>query len=101
MGRRSGGVPKLERVEAIVENPAIYQLAELIPTADLGRGGRRRQYPEYMWLIYEALLSVYGSARQVEAELSHPLVWDFLRRQIRTKFPTELSRWLPATPMRR
>jgi integrase len=101
MGRRSGGVPKLERVEAIVENPAIYQLAGLIPAADLGRGGRRRQYPEYMWLIYEALLSVYGSARQVEAELSHPVVWDLLGDRIRRQFPKDPSLWLPAAPMRR
>ena len=71
----SAGIPKLERVEAIAANPAIYQLAELIPAADPARGGRRRQYPEHMWLICEALLSVYGSARQVEAELSHPVVW--------------------------
>jgi hypothetical protein len=88
-------------VEAIVENPAIYQLAELIPAADLGRGGRRRQYPEYMWLIYEALVSVYGSARQVEAELSHPVVWDLLRARVRRQFPKDPSRWLSAAPMRR
>ena len=91
MGSRPGGVPKLERVEAIVENPAIYQLAELIPAADPGRGGRRRQYPEYMWLIYEALLSVFGSARQVEAELSHPTVWGLLRDRVRRQFPKDPS----------
>ena len=34
MGRRAVGVPRLERVEAIVDNPAIYQLAELIPEVD-------------------------------------------------------------------
>jgi hypothetical protein len=88
-------------VEAIVGNPAIYQLAELIPTADERRGGRRRQYPEHMWLIYEALLSVFGSARQVEAELSHPTVWGLLRDRVHRQFPKDPSRWLPATPMRR
>jgi hypothetical protein len=101
MDSRPRGVPKLERVEAIVGNPAIYQLAELIPTADALRGGRRRQYPEHMWLIYEALLSVFGSARQVEAELSHPTVWGLMRDRVRHQFPSEPSRWLPATPMRR
>ena len=101
MGSRRSGVPKLERVEAIVENPAIYQLAELIPTADERRGGRRRQYPEHMWLIYEALLSVFGSARQVDAELSHPTVWNLLRERVRSQFPKDPTRWLPAAPMRR
>src|SRR5437764_14967644 len=101
MAKRFTPVPALERVEAIVENRAGYELAALIPDADHTHGGRHRQYPEYMWLIYEALLSVYGSARQVEAELSHPLVWDFLRRKIRAKFPHDPGRWLPDTPMRR
>ncbi len=101
MGRHREGVSKLERVEAIVENPAIYRLAELIPMAAPGRGGRRRQYPEHMWLIYEALLSVFGSARQVEAELSHPTVWGLLRDRVRRQFPHDPSGWLPARPMRR
>jgi hypothetical protein len=95
------GVPKLERVEAVVTNPALYELAELIPDADHTRGGRRRAYPEYMWLIYEALISVYGSARQVEAELSHPVVWDFIREHARRRFPKDMSWWLPDAPMRR
>jgi hypothetical protein len=101
MARRPGGIPKLERVEAIVDNPAIYRLAELIPAANERRGGRRRQYPEHMWLIYEALLSVFGSARQVEAELSHPAVWGLLRDRVRRQFPKNPSRWLPVAPMRR
>jgi hypothetical protein len=99
--RRPAPVPALERLEAIVQNPAIYELAALIPHADHANGGRRRQYPEYMWLIYEALLSVYGSARQVEAELSHPLVWDFLRGRIGARFPNDPSQWLADAPMRR
>ncbi len=65
------------------------------PLADERRGGRRRQYPEHMWLIYEALLSVFGSARQVEAELSHPTVWGLLRDRVRRQFPKDPSRWLP------
>ena len=90
MARSAVGVPKLERVEAIVDNPAIYRLAELIPSADPQRGGRRRQYPEHAWLIYEALISVYGSARQVDAELSHPTVWALLRDRVRRPRPSSL-----------
>ena len=85
----------------MVNSPAIYQLAELIPAADRAMGGRRRQYPEFMWLLYEALISVYGSARQVEAELSHPIVWDLIRDQVRGRYPQDMSRWLPEAPMRR
>ena len=101
MSRAGSGVSALERVEAIVGNRAIYELAALIPDADHTHGGRHRHYPEYMWLIYEALLSVYGSARQVEAELAHPLVWDFLRAKLQKRFRRDPSQWLPDVLMRR
>jgi hypothetical protein len=35
-------IPSLERVEAILENPAIYQLAGLIPGQASVHGGRPR-----------------------------------------------------------
>ena len=86
---RASGVSALERVEAILGNPAVYELAALVPQPDRTRGGRRRHYPVFMWLVYEALLSVYESARQVEAELAHPIVWDFVRRLVRKRFPED------------
>lgn len=97
----TAGVSVLERVEAILRNPAVYELAELVPEPDRSRGGRQRQYPVFMWIVYEALLSVYGSARQVETELAHPLVWDFVRRLVRECLPDDPSQWLPKTSMRR
>ena len=45
MDQRSKGVAKLRRVEAILENPEIYRLAELIPHPDPQSGGRQRHYP--------------------------------------------------------
>ena len=97
----STAVPTLERVEAILRNPAVFELAELVPEQDFSRGGRRRDYPVFMWLAFDALLSVYGSARQVEAELAHPVVWDFVRRLVREYCPKDPSQWLPEQPMRR
>ena len=94
-------VAALERVEAILRNPATYALAEAIPEFDPSRGGRPRHYPSFMWIVYEALLSVYESARQVEAEFSHPLVWDLARRCVREQFPKDPTMWLPGRPMRR
>ncbi len=95
------GVSALERVEAILTNPATYRLAERIPEFDGSRGGRRRHYPTYMWIVFEALISVFGSARQVEAELAHPLVWQLARRLVREQFSKDPSQWLPEKPMRR
>ena len=85
LGRRAGAqrLHHVDRVEAILGNPSIYELAALVPEPDRTRGGRRRHYPVFMWIVYEALLSVYESARQVEAELAHPVVWAFVRRLVR------------------
>lgn len=101
MARSIQGVAALERVEAILTNPELYELANQIPPAKRERGGRRRTYPDYMLLVYEALVSVYRSARQVEAELKHPIVWNFMRKIVRKRFPEDGSKWLPAEPMRR
>jgi hypothetical protein len=95
------GFSTLERLEALVADDALYRLAGLIPERNPSSGGRPRQYPAYMWLLFDALLSVYGSGRRVEAELAHPLVWGRLRSLIREKFPAEQDRWLPNRPMRR
>jgi hypothetical protein len=94
-------VSTFERLEALVDNDALYELADAVPTPDPTAGGRPRMYPVYMWLLYDALLSIWGSARRVEAELAHPIVWNQLRTLISHKFPDYPDRWLPANPMRR
>jgi hypothetical protein len=100
MRRLRGGVSALERVEALLANPAIYELANLVPD-QAENGGRPRDYPTYMWVLYEALISVYGSARRVEAELAHPVVWNLIRTTIRKQFVNRPDLQLPVRPMRR
>lgn len=95
------GVSSLELVEAILSNPETYRLAEAIPNPDPSRGGRPRQYPAFMWIVFEALISVYGSARQADAELGHPVVWALVRRLVKEQFPAEPSMHIPSRPMRR
>jgi len=101
VGARSFGVPSLTKVEAIFRNPALYDLAELIPRPDPQAGGRPRTYPDFMLLGFEALISVYGSARQAEAELGHPLVWELVRRIVTERFPNQPRMHLPPEPMKR
>ena len=97
----SPGVATLDRVEAILRNPALYELALLVPRPRQSEGGRPRDYPDYMYLVYEALISVYGSARQVEAELAHRVVWKVMRRAVKRQFPDDPKMRLPSRPMRR
>ena len=77
------------------------KLARAIPPAGRTPGGRKRDYPDFMLLVYEALISVYGSARQVEAELAHWIVWRLLRRRVKKMFPNHPQRHLPRRHMRR
>ena len=100
MAKSSAGLSCLERVEAILRNPAVYRLARLIPKPPPDSGGRHRHYPDFMLIVYETLVSVYQSARQVEAELSHP-VWKLMRRTVKAMFPDDPSMHLPRQPMRR
>ncbi len=100
MSRRAG-VSSLEQVEAILRNPAVYALADLIDEQPRENVGRRAQYPTFMLVAYEALISVYRSARRVEAEIAHPVVWNHMRRIVREQRPRNMAQWLPAEPMRR
>ena len=54
-----------------------------------------------MYLVFEALVSVYSSARQAEAELSHKVVWKLMRRTVKKMFPDDESMRLPSRPMGR
>ena len=95
------GLSALEKIEAILANPAIYELGELIPAVDPTKGGRPRHYPAWTLILWESLLSVFGSARQVEAELAHPLVWQLIRHHVRRRNPDRPDRHVPERPMRR
>lgn len=99
--RRPTDRASLEKVEAIFRNPALYELAGGIPTPRSEAGGRPRNYPSFMLLGYAALISVFRSARQVEAELSHPIVWELIRSVVAEQLPDRPADHLPATPMRR
>lgn len=100
MGRKVG-ISALERLEALVQNPALYAFADTVPEQCKSDGGRPRHYPPYMWVLFDALLSVYGSGRRVEAELAHPVIWNRLQQVIRGRYPDRPHMWLPERPMRR
>lgn len=91
-------VGALEKVEALFRNPALYELGDLVPEPDPCAGGRPRHYPAFMMLAFDALLSVFGSARQAEAELAHPLIWDLIRRTVAEHRPDVI---LSSRPMKR
>ncbi|MGI8757546.1 MAG: hypothetical protein ACR2MB_17145 [Acidimicrobiales bacterium] len=48
------GVSSFDRIDALVANPELYALADAVPPADPSAGGRPRQYPVFMWLLFDA-----------------------------------------------
>ena len=48
-------VSTLERVDAILHNPATFALAAPLPEPDRTHGGRPSHYPVYMMIVYEAV----------------------------------------------
>jgi hypothetical protein len=94
-------ISSLDRVEAIVRNPVLYKLAKLVPQHEAGECGRPRQFPDYMLLLFDSLISVYGSTRKVEAELAHQHTWKFVRRLVKKMHPDDPGMWLPAQRYRR
>ena len=57
-----GGDQRTRARRGVVANPAVYALADWCRIRTHG-GGRPRMYPVFMWVLFDALLSVYGSAR--------------------------------------
>jgi hypothetical protein len=100
-GRLAKGVSLFENIAALVANPLLYRLGELIPDPAPERGGRPRHYPGYSYVLYAALVSVYRSNRKVETELGDPENWAYLSRLVRKRFPNDPSQHLPERPMRR
>src|SRR5437867_9104460 len=99
--KKHAAVPLLERVEAVLRNPAIYELADRIPGTPRETGGRPRHFPPFMWIVFEVMISVFGSARQAEAEVLHQVVWDFVRRIVEELFTGDPSKWIPEEPIPR
>lgn len=88
-------VSTFDRIEAVLRNEAIYELAKLVPERVEGEAGRPCDFPPYMLFVFEALISVFGSARKTETEIADRNVWHFMRRIVKKVHKDDRSMWLP------
>lgn len=87
-------VSQLQKIEAVIRSPAIYELAELIPKREDGDAGRHRDFPDYVVFLFEALITIFTSARKVDTELGDRNMWRFIQRTIKKANKRNPERWL-------
>lgn len=91
---------KLGQVQALLDNPALYELGKLIGEPDKCKGGRPRRWPGFVFILCNALISTHQSARQLEKELGKTL-WHEIRDEVAKRFPNNPELHLCATPPKR
>lgn len=72
----------LERIHAVTYNPGIYALAATIPDTDPEGPGRPGEFPLYVYVLFNVLTAVFGSARATAANMRHPAIWTIIRQGI-------------------
>lgn len=71
-----------ERVAAVASDPTQYALARHLPAQEPGSVGRPGHYPPYVYVLFNSLTSVFGSARRTAAHLQHPHWWDLVKQGV-------------------
>jgi hypothetical protein len=89
------GVSSWEKIEAVLGNEEMYRLADVIPDPEPAKGGRPRDFPTFAYLFFGLAIDIYNSARQAEAELADPWVWQRICDFVRSMFPDDERMWLP------
>jgi hypothetical protein len=100
VSKSRSGRGSMAKLEAIIWEPAVGEIARLIPPK--GRYGRPRHYHPFVWVVYlVASVFVWESAAEVEEEFNHPEMWGFVCRKTRERFPDHPEIWPRDEPMRR
>ncbi|MEY2472866.1 MAG: hypothetical protein QOK28_2195 [Actinomycetota bacterium] len=67
-----------ETLDALLESPQVFDLADLIDEFTPKTRGRNREHPSWLWVIYLTLISVEESSRAVERTMK--MLW--VRRRL-------------------
>src|SRR5438093_1163015 len=97
----AGRFPRRQRIANVVMEPELWRLGEAVPRPPKHLGGAPRMYPNWLAVLYDTLVHEFGSAVDVERELSDPSLWKTLQAAARDRYPDSPEQWLPDKPMRR
>ncbi|MFC5027869.1 hypothetical protein ACQFX6_17390 [Streptomyces sp. DSM 41987] len=97
-GPAARSLPELERLEFLVANPDLYEVAEQVfPTRTPGTRGRRPAYPPFIYLILLASVSIFETAEMACANLQHEHMWKTVREAVREHCGDAAADDLPET----
>lgn len=97
----SGPLAPLTQLDALLRNDAIYELGRLVDEAADIETGRPLTYPGWIVVLYESLIAVHRSARRVDSEHSHPIIWNLIREASLRRFSDDPGLQAPVAPVRR
>ncbi|MFC1431005.1 hypothetical protein ACEZDB_10110 [Streptacidiphilus sp. N1-3] len=72
-----------QRFTALAHNQQLYQVAlAVLPEKHDGSNGRPPGFPPYVYLIFAASISIFGSARSTQAHLRRSLYREYLKQGV-------------------
>lgn len=99
MARPESSLNSTEKLEFVLANEALWQLGESAPRREPGTPGAPRHYPEWVWLLFDAYISIGLSARKTAAELrSH---WPTVMAAAKERYPDRPDMWAPPSAPQR
>lgn len=97
-GPSARSLPELERLELLVANPDLYDVADKVfPARTPGTWGRRPAYPPFIYMILLASISIFDTAEMACASFQHEHVWKTVREGVRQLRGDAAADGLPET----
>lgn len=93
------GLNATEKLELLLANEVLWDLGLRLPTREPGTPGAPRQYPEWVWLVYEGFLNIERSARKVAAEFRTS--WPKICAEAQRRYPDRPDLWAASCAPRR
>lgn len=93
MARPEEGLSAGAKLRHVLANELLWQLGEAAPSREPGSPGAPRHYPEWVWFLFDASVSINLSARKAAAELAS--AWPEVIAASKSRYPDQPELWAP------
>jgi len=80
---------------AVVRSPYIPQIANRIPSREVGNAGRPPEYQDIVYVLFTALAGTFGSQRKAASWLAEPTNWYKVRKHAERRWGMTLPPFSP------